>query len=67
MAEEKEGLRDRLKRINSYIPKLVKLVTIIIIAVFAFIIIITAAWKAKLLEVTSGKNIDNKIDSYYTA
>ena len=67
MAEEKESLRDKLKRINKNTPKTVKLILIIVIAVFAFIIIITAAWKQELLKITSGKSNEIKIDSYLIA
>ena len=53
--EESEGLRSKLKKIYKGIPKTLKLILIIIISVIAFIIIIAAAWKQKLLKVTSGE------------
>ena len=47
------------------LPVSVRLTIIIIISFAAFIIIITAAWKEKLLEVTSGQVNRNEKSSYY--
>ena len=42
--------------------KKIKMVIIIAIAIFAFILIITAAWKQQLLEITSGECNNNEIE-----
>ena len=56
-----EGIRIRKKKKNRNWKSRIKMILAIILGIVAFIIIITAAWKEQLLNVTSGKINNNQI------